>query len=200
MVGEVYAQADGDILYNVKRVEIEELDPATGAPPVSSPKKFVISCDSEVGLEPEILEGEKKTLRDSTKLLAQAKEEDLFAAMNLKLTTCRFNPELLPMIQGGTLKMGTESNSSKITGYSAPTGEEATTNKKYFKTTIYIENREGDDIVNYIKFTFFKCRGSIMKFDFKKEFFAPEFDIRCTENKKLSKPIYDFDYVDALPV
>lgn len=197
---ETFAQVDGDILYNVKRVEIEDLDPATGVPPLESAKKYVIKCDSEVGLEPEILEGEKKTLRDSTKLLAQAKEEDLLSAMNLKLTTCRFMAEVLPIIQGGALKMGTELNSSKIVGYSAPTGEEAVANKKDFKTTIYVENREGDDIVNYVKFTFYKCRGSIMKFDFKKEFFAPEIDIRCTENKKIKKPIYEFDYIDKLPV
>ena len=49
-MAETFAQVDGDILYNVKRVEIEDLDPATGVPPLESAKKYVIKCDSEVGL------------------------------------------------------------------------------------------------------------------------------------------------------
>lgn len=192
-----FAQSGGDILYNVKRVEIEELDPATMDVKTDS-KKYVISCDSEIALEPEINEGEKKVLRDSTHILAQAKDEDLLEAMNLKLTTVKFPVEVLPMIQGGTLRCDV-TEKTKIVGYDAPTMAEGVTNKKYFRLSAYVGNYEGENVLNYVKITFPKCRGKILKLDFKKEFFAPEFDVRATENTKLKKPAYSFDYVDALP-
>lgn len=193
------AQVTGDILYNVKKVIIEELDPATGDVKTGTGSKYTISSDSEVGLEPEINEGDKKVLRDSTSIMAQVKDEDLLEAMNLKLTTCKFPVGVLPIIQGGSLKMDT-TDVTKIVGYDAPTMAQGATQKKYFKLTIYVENRNGDDIVNYVKFTFSKCRGKILKLQFKKEFFAPEFEVRATENTKLAKPVYGFDYVDTLPV
>lgn len=197
-MAETYAQLEGDNLYNVKKVIIEELDPSTGSAKVSG-EKVTISCDSTIGLEPEINEGEKKTLRDSTRIIAQAKEEDLLEAMNMKLTSCRMPIEILPIIQGGTLRKGTSENASRIVGYDAPKSKDGNKNKKDFIVTAYVENYEGESVTNYVKFTFNKCRGSIMSFDLKKEFFTPEFNIRATENTKADKPIYSIDYVDVLP-
>lgn len=192
-----YAQIDGDILYNVARVEVEELDQLTGAVKQDG-KVFVIECDSEIGLDPEINEGEKKVLRDATKILAQSKDEDLLEAMNLKLTTVKFPVEVLPMMQGGTLRFDA-TDKTKIVGYDAPTMSEGVKNKKYFKLRAYVANYEGDDIVNYVAFDFWKCKGKPIKIDLKKDFFAPEFEIRSTENTKVKKPIYTFDYVKTLP-
>lgn len=192
-----FAQDGGDYLYNVVRVEIEELDSVTGDVKAGS-NKHVIDCDSEIGLDPEINEGKKTVLRDAKRILAQAKEEDLLEAMNLKLTTVKFPAKVLPIIQGGTLRMDT-TNPDKIVGYDAPTMSEGVTNKKYFKLSAYVENYEGESVINYVKFTFPKCRGKLIKLDLKKEFFAPEFDVRATENTKLKKSCYSFDYVDSLP-
>ncbi|CAM3004777.1 hypothetical protein HAHI6034_10875 [Hathewaya histolytica] len=192
-----YAQADGDILYNVKRVEVEEIDTLTGDVKKGS-KTFVIECDSEIGLEPEINEGEKKVLRDATKILAQAKEEDLLEGMGLKLSTVKFPAEVIPMIQGGTLRYDS-SEPKKIVGYDAPTMAEGVKNKKYFRLKAYVENYEGDDVANYVVFTFWKCKGKPVKIDLKKDFFAPEFEIRATENTKIKKSVYSFDYVKTLP-
>lgn len=191
-----FAQEGGDILYNVKRVEIEELDPITMDVKADG-KKHVISCDSEITLDPEINEGQKKVLRDSTHILAQAKEDDLLEAILLKLTTVKFPVEVVPIIQGGTLRYDTLEK-TKIVGYDAPTMSEGA-NKKYFKLTTYVANYEGENVLNYVQFTFPKCKGKIFKLDFKKEFFAPEFEVRATENTKLKKPAYSFDYIDVLP-
>lgn len=196
---ETYSQIDGDNLYNVKRVIVEELDPTTwdvktGGIPLK------ISCDSTIGMEPEINEGEKKTLRDTEKIIAQAKDEDLLEALNLKLTTCRLPVELIPIVQGGTLRYSAEDGQEKkVVGYDAPKTKDGNKNKKYFKVTAYVENYEGEAVINYVKFTFWKCKGSILSFDLKKEFFTPEFNIRATENTTLDKPPYSFDYVDSLP-
>ncbi|MBU3195646.1 hypothetical protein KPL26_03075 [Clostridium algidicarnis] len=192
-----FAQTGGDYLYNVVRVEIEELDPAT-MDVKKEAIKHVIDCDSEIGLDPEINEGKKTVLRDAKRILAQAKEEDLLEAINLKLTTVKFQAAVLPIIQGGILRYDL-SEPKKIVGYDAPTMTEGVTNKKYFKLSAYIENYEGENVLNYVKLTFPKCRGKVIKLDFKKEFFAPEFDVRATENTKLKKSAYSFDYIDALP-
>lgn len=66
------SQAGGDCLYNVVKVVLEEIDPKTGAVKGDSPIKVTIDCDSEIALEPIILEGETKTLRDSKRILARA--------------------------------------------------------------------------------------------------------------------------------
>ncbi len=197
---ETYSQIDGDNLYNVKRVIVEELDPTTwdvkaGGTPLK------ISCDSTIGMEAEINEGEKKTLRDAEKIIAQAKDEDLLEALNLKLTTCRLPVELIPIVQGGTLRYSNQpGQDKKVIGYDAPKTKDGNKNKKYFKVTAYVENYDGEAVTNYVQFTFWKCKGSILSFDLKKEFFTPEFNIRATENTALDKPPYSFDYVDSLPV
>ena len=192
------AQADGDMLYNVVRVEIEEIDPSTGNAKPSG-ATYKIKCDSEIGLEPVVNEGQVVVRRDSKSILARAKEEDLLESMNLTLTSVRFPVEVLAIVQGGTVKKGTGEDASKIVGYSAPTMSEGVSNKKQFKLTAYVENYSGDDVVNYVKFTFYKCKGKPISLDFKKDFFAPQFLIQATENTKISKPIYEFDYIATLP-
>ena len=193
-----YAQTNGDILYNVKRVILEELIIATGLVNPSG-KKYVLECDSEIALEPMILEGESKVLRDSTKLLARAKEEDLIEGYKLTLTSVRFPVGAIPLIQGGTLTMGQSDNVSKIAGYTAPKMAEGNVGKKPFKLTAYVENYDGDDIVNYVKFEFNKCKGKPFNLDLKKDFFAPVFEVTATENTKANKASFGFTYVTALP-
>lgn len=192
------AQTNGDCLYNVVRGVLEEIDPATGAAKVSG-EKVTIDCDSEIALEPMILEGETKILRDSKRILARAKEEDLLEGMKLTLTTVKFSPPALAMVQGGTVRKGTEGDTDKIVGYDAPMMAEGVDNKKLFKMTAYCENIAGDDIVNYVAFTFWKCKGKPIGLELKKEFFAPKMEVQATENTKISKPAYSFDYVAQLP-
>lgn len=194
------AQTEGDILYNVVRVDIEEIDEATGNVKEGG-ETYTIKCDSEISIEAVINEGNKVTLRDSKKILARAEDEDLVEGYNLTLTTVKFPIAVIPIIQGGTLKKSTESGQTgKIIGYSAPTMAEGVTNKKYFRLTAYSENRLEDAIVNYAKVTFWRCKGKPVNLNLKKDFFAPQFDVKCTENAKINKSPYDIDYVAALPV
>lgn len=193
-----YSQSEGDCLYNVVKVVLEEIDPATGEAKVSG-EKISIECDSEIALEPMILEGETKTLRDSKRIIARAKEEDLLEGMKLTLTTVKFSPQALCIVQGGKIRKGSDDNSEKIVGYDAPMMAEGGENKKLFKMTAYSENRAGDDIVNYVAFTFWKCKGKPIGLELKKEFFAPKMEVQATENTKIGKPSYSFDYVSELP-
>lgn len=192
-------QKDGDCLYNVVKVVLEEIDPATGNVKSETPIKVNINCDSEIALEPIILEGETKTLRDSKRILARAKEEDLLEGMKLTLTTVKFSPVALSLVQGGKVRNGLSEHTEKIVGYDAPMMSEVSSSKKPFKMTAYCENRAGDDIVNYVAFTFWKCSGKPIGLELKKEFFAPKMEITATENTKINKPAYSFDYLDKLP-
>ncbi|MDM0478654.1 hypothetical protein QTH27_12785 [Clostridium perfringens] len=193
------SQESGDCLYNVVKVVLEEIDPKTGAVKVASPIKVTIDCDSEIALEPIILEGETKTLRDSKRILARAKEDDLLEGMKLTLTTVKFSPTALALVQGGKVRNGETEHASKIVGYDAPMMSEGGS-KTPFKMTAYCENRAGDDIVNYVAFTFWKCAGKPIGLELKKEFFAPKMEVTASENTKIKKPAYSFDYVDKLPV
>ncbi|WP_238884525.1 hypothetical protein [Clostridium sp. YIM B02551] len=196
-MGVSFAQDGGDFLYNVVRVDIEELDSTTFDVKTDG-KKIKIDCDSEIGLDPQINEGKKNTLRDSKKILAQAEDEDLLEALGLKLTSVKFPVQAMPLVQGGTIRYD-EADPNKIVGYDAATMAEGVANKRFLKVTAYVENYEGEAVLNYVKFTFWKCKGTPIKFDLKKEFFAPEFNLTAKENSKLKKPIYSIDYVDLLP-
>ena len=195
-----YAQTEGDILYNIARVEIEELDQTTWDVKEGGDKE-VITCDSEAAVTPEMSTGQQVTLRDAKQILADAKEEDLLIAVMCTLTTCRFSPKAVAMVQGGTIRYGEGENATKIVGYDMPTQAAMANQKKYFKTTLYVKNYECSDIYNYVKITFPKCRGNgIMDLNFNKSnFFSPAFPIRATEIKSKGKSCMSFDYVDSLP-
>jgi hypothetical protein len=70
---------------------------------------------------------------------------------------------------------------------------------KPFRTIMYIANYEGDSITNYVKLTLTNCIGKAPKLGFKKDFFAPEFEIKARENTLAGLATKLVDYVSTLP-
>lgn len=188
-----------DILYNIKKVIIEELDSATGSVKVGA-NPINITCDSEADIDPVVANGDEKVLRDDTHILAVARTDDLLYGYNLKLKNSTFDVGLAALIEGGTIRYSTEpGHEDEIVGYDSPMLKDGNTKIKEFRATIYVANYEGDDIKNYIKVVFNKCRGKSPKLTFKKDFYSPEFDIEARENTRANLPIRSIDYVDSLP-
>lgn len=188
-----------DILYNIKKVVIEELDPATGlVKSGSTPIK--ITCDSEAEIDPVISKGEEKVLRSDTNILAVARTKDLIYGYNLKLKNNTFDIKLAALIEGGTIRYSTVvGHETEIVGYDSPMLEDGDSKIKDFKATIYVANYEGDNIKNYVKITLNKCSGNAPKMSLKKDFYAPEFDIDARENTKAGLPVKSIDYVSSIP-
>ncbi|MBE6067766.1 MAG: hypothetical protein E7211_08750 [Clostridium lundense] len=186
-----------DILYNIKKVVIEELDSATGLVKAGG-KPINLTCDSEADIDPVVSKGDEKVLRDDNKILAVARTNDLIYGYDLKLTNNTFDVGLAALIEGGTIRYD-DLEPTKIVGYDAPMLADGDTKIKEFKTTMYIANYEGDAIKNYVKLTLNKCIGEAPKMSFKKDFYAPEFTIKARENTKARLTVKSIDYVDSLP-
>lgn len=183
-----------DILYGIKKVVLTELDPATGAVKTGTPIICTVTTAEEAELEPVLSEGEEKVLRTDDKILAIARTPDLLYGYNLKLKDNTFDVNVASLIEGGVIRK----EETEIVGYDSPKLADGATMKP-FQAEIYVANYEGDSIKGYVKVTLTNCTGKAPKLGFKKDFFAPEFEIKARENTKASKSVKLIDYVDALP-
>ncbi|MCY6372465.1 hypothetical protein [Clostridium ganghwense] len=186
----------GEILYNIKKVILTPIDKSTGLP-LADAKKINVQCDSEADIDPEISQGKEKTLRDDERILATANTPDLIYGYKLKLKNNTFDIAVAALVEGGNVRYDKE-DPTKIIGYDTPMLSEGCTLKP-FMTEIYVANYEGDDIKNYAKITFNKCTGKAFKMSLKKDFFAPEFEIKCRENTKAKLTMKSLDFVDEIP-
>lgn len=183
-----------DILYGIKKVVLTELDPATGLVKALTPIICSVTTAEEAELEPVLSEGDEKVLRTDEKILAIARTPDLLYGYNLKLKDNTFDVNVASLVEGGTIRKVGE----VIEGYDSPKLADGATMKP-FQAEIYVANYAGDSITGYVKITLNNCTGKAPKLSFKKDFFAPEFEIKARENTLASKPIKSVDYVDELP-
>jgi hypothetical protein len=184
-----------DILYNIKKVVLSELDPTTGLIKASNPIICTVTTADSAELDPVISNGEEKMLRSDENILAIARTPDLLYGYNLKLKDNTFDVNVGSLIEGGVIRRDGGMN---IIGYDSPKLADGATMKP-FQAEIYIANYERDSIKNYVKVTLTNCVGKAPKLGFKKEFFAPEFEIKARENTLAGKPIKTIDYVSSLP-
>ncbi len=185
----------GDILYGVKHVVLSELDPTTGNIKAVNPIICTVTTAEEAELDPLISEGEEDLLRTDNMILAIARTPDLLYGYNLKLKDNTFDVNVGSLVEGGTIRLDGGLN---VVGYDSPKLADGATMKP-FQAEIYIANYSGDSIVNYIKLTLTNCTGKAPKLGFKRDFFAPEFEIKARENTLANKAIKLIDYVSSLP-
>ena len=184
-----------DILYGIKLVEIEELDPVTQLPKVGG-QKFRVDTAETAELEAVTSEGSEEVKRNDTRILAIVRTPDLLYGYDLTFKDNTFDPEILALVEGGTVKKA----SGAITGYDSPMLSAGNANMKPFRMTLYVPNYVGDSIINYVKIILNNCRGTAPSMNLGKEFFAPEFNVKAREATKASLPIKSMEYVTVLPV
>lgn len=184
-----------DVLYGVKLVVLEEIDPVTQLP-VSNGVKCRINTAESAEMEPVLSEGEENVARTDDRILAIVNTPDLLYGYDLTLTDNTFDPSVAALIEGGVVE--TDENGNVI-GYRSPFISEGSTNMKPFRALIYVANYEGDSIKNYVVITLNKCSGSAPGMNAAKEFYAPEYTIKAREATKAGLPIKGLSYVNALP-
>ena len=183
------------ILYNIKKVVLTELDPATGAPKAEGGVKATIETAQKAELEPVLSEGEEDILRAPDKILAVVRTDDLIYGYDVKLTDNTFSADVAGLVAGYKVTKGSNSQKDK---YATPMMTEGFTGKP-FKLDIYVANYSGDAIVDYAKVTLNKCIGKFPTMSIGDGFYAPEFEIKARENTKASLPIKEITFVDSLP-
>lgn len=184
-----------DVLYGVKLVILEEIDPTTQLP-VEGGVKCRINTAESAEMEPVLSEGEEEVSRTDERILAIVRTPDLLYGYNVTLTDNTFDAAVAALIEGGVIE--TDENGNVI-GYRAPFISEGSTNMKPFRALVYVANYEGDSIKNYVVITLNNCSGSAPGMNAAKEFYAPEYTIKAREATKAGLPIKGLSYVNTLP-
>lgn len=184
-----------DVLYGVKLVILEEIDPVTQLP-VDNGVKCRLNTAESAELEPIVSEGEEEVARTDERILAVVNTPDLLYGYNMTLTDNTFDASVAALIEGGVVE--TDENGNVI-GYRSPFISEGSTNMKPFRAHIYVANYEGDSIKNYVVITLNKCSGTAPGMNAAKEFYAPEYTVKAREATKAGLPIKSLSYVDTLP-
>lgn len=184
-----------DVLYGVKLVILEEIDPVTQLP-VDNGVKCRINTAESAEMEPVLSEGEEEVARTDDRILAIVSTPDLLYGYDVTLTDNTFDPSVAALIEGGVVE--TDENGNVI-GYRSPFISEGSTNMKPFRAHVYVANYEGDSIKNYVVITLNKCSGSAPSMNAAKEFYAPEYTIKAREATKAGLPIKGLSYVNSLP-
>lgn len=159
--------------------------------------EFGFDTSNKVAVEPQIEEEEAVKLIVKGILRAQKPPTKTLTGNEITLTDNVFNPELVLVLQGGTIKYDT-TTPTKIIGYTPPVAG-SSDKGEIFKLNCYsAQYNASGQIVQYEKITYPNCQGSPVAFGSEDGVFrAPEYTI--TSAPKQGEAPYDISYVDALP-
>lgn len=159
--------------------------------------EFGFETANKIAVNPQVEETDAVKLVIKGKLKAQKPKETTLTGNEITLTDNVFNPELVLVLQGGTIKYDS-TETTKIVGYTPPvsgSGEKG----KVFKLNAYSAQYDASgQIVQYEKITYPNCQGVPVAFGSEDGVFrAPEYTI--VSAPKTGEAPYDISYVPALP-
>jgi len=182
-------------LANIVRVEIETEE--------ETPKKYRLTdVASEAEVTAYISEGNEEELRVKNKIKAQNKTEDIVKGYDIRLVSATMIPEILALIDGGSLRyetVGEEPNTTEeLRGYDAPVVG-SSVERKPFTMKIYTEEKDADgSTVSYACFIYKHCKGSPVSYSMQDgQFFAPE--LTSKSRPKLGESPASIDFLNTLP-
>ena len=159
--------------------------------------EFGFQTASKIGVEPQIETTEAVKLIVKGVLKAQKPEQSVVTGNKITLTDNVFNPELVQVLQGGTIKYD-NSEPAKIIGYTPPVVGSADSGK-VFKLNAYSAQYDAAGlIVKYEKITYPNCKGVPFAFGAEDGVFrVSEYTINSAPNT--GEAPYEITYVEALP-
>lgn len=158
------------------------------------PRTLDIETAEEVTAVPRLSKGEEVISRVKNRILAITDTEDLIIGYDIKAKDNSVTFETMEIFEGGTLiKTGED-----VTGYEAPVSGSAI-NRMSFDLIVYAEEKEGKDVVGYVKFTFPSAKGTPIGYAVKdKGFVVNELTFKSTAAK--DKGPVKIEKVTELPV
>lgn len=159
--------------------------------------EFGFDTANQIEVEPQIEEQDAVKLVVKGILRAQKPKESTITGHELTLTDNVFNPELVLVIQGGTIIYDPE-NPDEIVGYDPPIAGTADKGE-VFKLNAYTAQYDASgQIVKYERISYPNCQGVPVAFGSEDGAFrAPEYTINSAP--KTGEPPYRLTYVKALP-
>lgn len=159
-------------------------------------KEFGFDTANQISVEPSIEEEDAVKLVVKGILRAQKPKTSTLTGNTITLTDNVFNPELVEVLQGGTVTYDTDGVTPK--SYTPPVAG-SSDKGKVFKLNAYSAHYDSAGlIVNYEKITYPNCQGQPVAFSSEDGAFrAPSYTI--TSSPKQGEAPYVIEYVDALP-
>lgn len=160
--------------------------------------EFGFDTANKIGVEPQIEEEDAVKLVVKGILRAQKPKTVTLTGNEITLSDNVFNPELVLVLQGGTIKYDAE-DPTKIIGYTPPVAG-SSDKGEIFKLNAYSAQYDAaGTIVQYEKITYPNCKGNPIAFGAEDGAFrAPEYTISSAP--KTGEAPYDINYVAELPV
>ncbi len=177
------------VLANIVRTEIVEEKEGGNT--------YVFTTASEAGITPFVSEGEEQIHRVKNQILGMNNTEDIVLGYDIQLVNNTFSPELLGIIDGGTVTYDSV-DTDKFESYEAPAAGEVVEREKV-TINIYTEEKDCDGATtSYIKFTFKHAKGTPVEYSIRDgEFYVPELTLKARA-KRGEKPVV-VEALDALP-
>ena len=175
--------------------------------PYDSEDEIAFDTASEVSVEPQVEEADGVKLIVKGVLKAQKPSSTTLTGNEITLTDNVFSPELVQILQGGTIyywvdasktSKSTEVTEYGIAGYTPPVVGSRDKGKS-FKMNLYSAQYDaGGNIVQYEKTTYPNCRSNPVAFNSEDDTFrAPEYTIMSAA--KDGEAPYEINYVENLP-
>lgn len=169
---------------------------------------YILDTASKIAVEPQIETEEAVKLIIKGKLKAQKSEVSTITGNQITITDNVFAPEVVKVLQGGTIKYWTsEAHISEgdtpteygVSSYTPPTVGSGTKGEVFKLHAFSAQYDASGQIVQYEKITYPNCQGVPIAFSSDDGAFrAPEYTINSAP-KKTEAP-YEIHYVSELPV
>ncbi len=159
--------------------------------------EFGFTTANKIQVEPQIEEQEAVKLIIKGALLAQKPKKAVITGNQITLTDNVFNPELVVILQGGTIEYDS-TEPTKVIGYDPPTAGSADEGETFTLNAYSAQYDASGQIVQYEKISYPNCRGIPVAFSSEDGAFrVPEYIIDSAP-KKGEHP-YRLSYVETLP-
>lgn len=157
---------------------------------------FSFKTSDEVSTEEVVSEGEEQTLKVKGEIYANREAKDTVLGYDLTFKDNVMCPELLKVVQGGTIEY--ESDGKTFKKYTAPPIGQNTSKTNFDIEVFSAEVGTDGDTGRYSKVTFPSCKGKSVPLSFKDgEYYSNEYTIQSRPAKGVAP--YTIDVVDTLP-
>lgn len=194
----------------VKRAtEIPTIDVAlVTIKPDGETNEIAFDTASVIEVEPQIEESDAVQLIVKGVLKAQKPAMSTLTGNQITLTDNVFTPELVKILQGGTIyywssedrtEKTTEPTDFGIAGYEPPVVGSADKGANFTLNAYSAQYDASGNIVQYEKISYPNCKGTPIGFGSEDDTFrAPEYTINSAANK--GEPMYSIEYLPSLPI
>lgn len=159
--------------------------------------EFGFDTANKIEVEPQIEEQDAVKLVVKGILRAQKPKVSTITGNEITLTDNVFNPELVLILQGGTIKYDQE-DQTKIIGYTPPVAGSSDKGEVFTLNAYSAQYDASGQIVQYEKISYPNCQGVPVAFGSEDGVFrVPEYTINSAP--KNGEAPYDISYVAELP-